>query len=100
MKPTRRDFLAGAAALPVMGTTALAAQPELKPTSANLGSLFPAIEKLAAAPKYSLSFLNDAVRSIEDFRRAGREKVFELLHYRPEKVEPKAEVIERVERDD
>jgi dienelactone hydrolase len=100
MKPTRRDFLAGAAALPIMGATALPAEPELKPTGANLGSLFSAIEKVAAEPKYSLSFLGGGFRSVEDFRRAGRDRVFELLHYRPEKVEPKAEVVEREERED
>lgn len=100
MEPSRRDFLAATGAISTLGATGLSAPPELKPTNANLGSLFPQIETLASPPHYSLSFLNETARSIEDFRRAGREKVFELLHYRPEKVEPKAEVVERVELDD
>lgn len=100
MKPTRREFLAGVAALPLAGAAANGAPAEQKPTNANLGSLFPQLEKLTNPSTYSLSFLNESMRSVEDFRRVGREKVLELLHYRPEKVNPKAEVIERVERDD
>src|SRR5262249_35161274 len=66
----------------------------------NLGTLFPAVEKLAAGNRYAYSFLGDRFKSLDEFKKAGREKVFELLRYRPERVDPKPEVIERVERGD
>jgi len=73
---------------------------DLKPTGADLGSLFGEVEKLAARNSYDMSFLNGRFATHEAFRAAGREKILDLLLYRPEKVEPKAEVVDRVERDD
>jgi dienelactone hydrolase len=104
--PTRRDFLtaAGLASLgaPLLPDAAPAADParELKPTGADLGSLFPEVEKLAEANRYSLSFLGDRFRTLEEFKTAGREKILDVLLYRPEKVDPRPEVLDRVERDD
>jgi dienelactone hydrolase len=73
---------------------------ELKPSGADLGSLFGEVEKLADANRARLTFLSDRFRTHEEFRAAGREKILELLHYRPEKVDPRAEVVDRVECDD
>src|SRR5436309_14545179 len=107
--PTRRDFLtaAGLAALgqPLPADGAAAAPPadtprDLKPTGADLGSLFPDVEKLADDNGYAFSFLGDRIRSFDDFKAAARDKVLELLLYRPDKVDPKPEVLERVERED
>jgi dienelactone hydrolase len=107
--PTRRDFLtaAGLAALgrplPAEGAEAAPAADtprDLKPTGADLGSLFPEIEKLADDNRYAFSFPGGRFRTFEEFKAAARDKVLELLLYRPDKVDPKAEVLERVERDD
>jgi dienelactone hydrolase len=73
---------------------------DLKPTAANLGSLFPDVEKLAAGNRYSYSFLGDRFKSLDEFKKAGRDKVFELLRYNPEKVDPKPEVVARVDQGD
>jgi hypothetical protein len=108
--PTRRDFLAvsGLAALAAPVTAVEPDRPtpppdtprELKPTGADLGSLFPDIEKLAASNRYPLSFLSGRFRTFDDFRAAAREKVLDLLLYRPDPVDPKPEVLERVDRGD
>lgn len=113
--PTRRTFLESVAALPaafmvpsLAGQEARADLPaldmadaprELKPTGSNLGSLFGQVEKLTDPPEYSLSFLGDRFRDLNEQKAEARKRVFDLLGYRPEKVDPKPEVVERVERD-
>jgi dienelactone hydrolase len=72
----------------------------LQPTRADLGSLFPDLEKLAAGERYVDSFLTGRFRTLTEFQATARPKVLELLRYRPEKVEPRAEVIDRVDRGD
>ena len=116
-RPSRRLFLKaaglasfGSTVVPEARTTqvegARAAGPpadparQLKPTGADLGSLFGDVEKLADANRYSLSFLSGRFRTHEEFRAAGKEKILELLQYRPDRVEPRAEVVDQVERDD
>jgi dienelactone hydrolase len=105
-KPSRRQFLTTSGAALAGGTlnsdTRAAADDsrELKPTGADLGSLFPEVEKLATANRYSYSFLEGRFRKFEDFKAAAREKVLDLLLYRPEKVEPRPEILERVEKED
>jgi dienelactone hydrolase len=99
---SRRDFLAALAALGLVHLDADAAdQPRaLEPTGANLGSLFPEVEKLAAANRYQFSFLGDRFKALDDFKKTAREKLFDVLLYRPESVEPKAEVVEKVDEGD
>jgi dienelactone hydrolase len=72
---------------------------DLQPTGSNLGSLFEQVARLADPPRYSLSFLGDRFRSLDDFRTEARQRLLDLLAYHPRKVDPKAEVVERVERD-
>src|SRR5690242_12674666 len=95
---SRREFLAALAALGVAGIeTGHADQPHsLEPTGANLGSLFPEVEKLASANRYLFSFLGNRFKSLEEFKKTARDKLFELLLYRPESVKPNAEVVEKV----
>jgi dienelactone hydrolase len=106
---SRRQFLAilGPAAAGILASDKAegAAVPvdaprDLKPTAANLGSLFPDVAKLAADNRYTYSFLGDRFKTLEEFKKAGRERVFEAALYRPEKVEPKPEVVERVDQGD
>jgi dienelactone hydrolase len=115
--PTRRHFLAAAgmasleAALVPDSAPTSVGEPgrpgpppdtprELKPTGSDLGSLFPEVEKLAAANRYSFALSGGRFRTFEEFRAAAREKVLELLLYRPEKVDPRPEVLERIDRGD
>ncbi|HEY7423960.1 MAG TPA: alpha/beta hydrolase family protein [Gemmataceae bacterium] len=108
---TRREFLtaAGLASLgstlasadePARGAAAADTPRDLKPTGADLGSLFPDVSKLAEANRYILSFSAGAFHTVEEFRTAGRAKILDLLLYRPEKVDPRPEVLERVDRGD
>ncbi len=102
---TRREFLAAAAGTVASASLAHADMPadlprELNPTAANLGTLFPEVAKLAAAQSFSLSFLGDRFKTIDEFKKAGREKVYELLLQRPGKVDPKPELIERTDQGD
>jgi dienelactone hydrolase len=105
MKPpsTRRDFLTATAGL-LAGPLALAEAAdlprELAPTGANLGTLFAEVQKLADANRYQFSFLGDRFRNLDDFKKTARDKVFELLLYQPDKVDPRPELIERVDRGD
>jgi dienelactone hydrolase len=70
---------------------------DLKPGQADLGTLFPQVQKLAQARQYEWSFLSGRFKSFPEFQTAARAKVFEVLLYRPEKVAPQAEVLERVD---
>jgi dienelactone hydrolase len=70
---------------------------DLPPTGADLGSLFPDLEKLADGQRYADSFLGGRYRSLGDFHAAVRPIVFECLGYRPAKVDPRPEVVERVD---
>jgi dienelactone hydrolase len=96
---SRREFLAALGSATAAGL-ADARPAEAPPTAANLGSLFPDVERLAASNRYAYSFLGDRFRSLDDFKAAAREKVFELLLYRPEKVDPRPEVVERTDQGD
>jgi dienelactone hydrolase len=73
---------------------------DLKPTGANLGSLFPDVAKLAEGNRYAYSYLGDRFRTLDDFRKTARAKLLDLLLYRPEKVDPKPEVIDRSDQGD
>ncbi len=112
--PTRRSFLTSVG-LASLGTALAAGEAdlacaagagsapgdcELKLTGADLGSLFPEVEKLAGSGEFALSFLTGKFRSLDDFRAASRARLLDLLLYQPEKVEPRPEVLERVERPD
>lgn len=105
---SRRHFLAslGPAAALLAGCADAEAHsaadlpPDLKPTAANLGSLFPQVQQLADANRYAYSFLGDRFKSLDEFKKTGRDKVLEVFLYRPDKVEPKPEVVDRTELDD
>ena len=105
--PNRREFLtaagaasAGLALCADSGKPPMDAPRELPVTGADLGSLYPEVLKLSDANRYSLAYAGGKFKSVEEFTTAARAKVFEVLSYQPEKVDPKTEVIERVERDD
>ncbi len=72
---------------------------ELKPTGADLGTLFPPVHELAEEKRFEYSFLGNRFKTLDEFKQAGHEKVLDCFAYRPAKVDPKAEVIERTELD-
>jgi dienelactone hydrolase len=109
MSTSRREFLQSAALPAALGLPA-GADPvaldmpadtprDLKPTGADLGTLFAPVNVLADANRPAYSFLGDRFKTLDEFKAAGREKVFEAFKYRPPKVDPKPEVIERTECD-
>src|SRR6266545_1391911 len=110
MSTTRREFLQRTALPAALGLPANAeparaldmpadSPRELVPTGADLGTLFEPVHELAKQGKYAYSFLGDRFKTLDEFHAVGREKVFECFGYRPAKVDPKPEVIERTECD-
>lgn len=68
---------------------------EMRPSGADLGSLFAEVDRIAGRPNYTYSFLSDRFRDLSTFTKTARAKVFDLLRYRPAKVDPGPEIIER-----
>lgn len=107
----RRDFMkllgqgTVAATLGSAGAQLAAAEPapkqpadpprDLQPTQANMGSLFPQIQQLAASCDYPYSFLSGKFDTLAEFKTAGRQKLQEAFVYQPPRVDPQAEVIDR-----
>lgn len=90
---TRGEFLArlGASGVaPQLSTTG-------QPARVDMGSLYPDIEKLAASNRYPYSFLSGRFQTLAEFQSASRRKIFDLLLYEPPAVDPKPEVLERVD---
>lgn len=67
----------------------------LAPAQADMGSLYPDIERLVEANRPSHSFLDSRFRSLDEWKRRGRELACESFGYRPAKVDLKPEVIDR-----
>lgn len=109
---TRRDFLAAVSSATALAATTRDANTlvaaegpvdvvQSTPPVANLGSLFPTVERLTAAEsEYDYSFLHSRFKALSEFKQAARAKVLDAFAYRPAPVEPKAEVIERVDLGD
>jgi dienelactone hydrolase len=113
--PSRRTLLARLGALPavpvlasLVGSQACAERPALdladspralSPTGSDLGSLYAQVAKLADPPHYALSFLGDRFRNVEEFQAEARKRIFDLLAYRPARVDPKPDVVKRTLRD-
>ena len=53
---------------------------DLQPTGADIGSLFPDIERLVSRGQYPYSFLAGRFRSPEEYSKAGRELVLDAAH--------------------
>lgn len=69
-------------------------------TGSDVGTLWPFIRSQAIHGEFPLSYLRDAFQDLPDWRRQARGKLLELLHYDPPPCEPRAEVVERVNRGD
>src|SRR5262245_30332971 len=96
MRHARRRFLQTSGMLPLAGL--LPAGPaEGAAAPADLGNLLPAAEQLASQARAEYSFTGRRFRDLGAFRKAAREKLVELLLYRPEPAPLAPEVVERVE---
>lgn len=112
---SRRDF-AKASAFSALGTFGLGSlaldgdaaraaerptdQPQDVPSAANLGTLFEEVRQLAGDGEYPFSFLNERFTSFRAFQSEARAQVLDAFAYRPAPVEPRAEVLERVDLGD
>ena len=110
MKPhfSRRKFLAavatgvGAASIPP-ASAAKAPAPPVKyiysppPPKAgpHTGSLDAVIQKLKPGPDFPLSFLHRSHRDLPTWKETARAKMLDLLHYAPQKCDPRAELLSR-----
>lgn len=72
----------------------------LAATHSDVGSLFPFIQSQAVKSDFPLSFLNSRFKSLKPWKKAARGKLLELLHYSPAPCDPKAEIVERVDKGD
>src|SRR5579871_6618936 len=68
---------------------------ELTPNGADMGSLFPDVERLVAYNTYPSSFLSNRFPSIAEYRNTGRKIVRSALGYQPPLVSPDAQVVDR-----
>jgi len=91
--------LAGMVASGISAAQQMGAPPdqprELTPDGADMGSLFPDIERLVSRNQYPYSFLTNRFRSAEEYRKAGREVVLDALGYQPPRVPAAAQVVDR-----
>jgi hypothetical protein len=102
---SRRVFLATAAATAAASETARPAdaKPEIRyvasppppATGPHTGSLDACIQQLRTQGEVPLSFLRDEHSDLDAWKTTARAKLLELLHYAPERVDPKAELISR-----
>jgi dienelactone hydrolase len=99
----RRHFLqaagvAGALRMPGgLGAVPQQAAPAAAPTGADVGSLFPFIQRQAVKGDFPLSFLNPRFTSLSEWTPLARGKVLDLLHYTPPPCSPAAETVERAD---
>ncbi|MGV3725000.1 MAG: dienelactone hydrolase family protein [Actinomycetota bacterium] len=110
---TRRSIIKAAAAAAANGvltgvaaTEAVAAAQApatqggaLARTASDVGSLFTFIRSQATASP-ALSYVRDEFKDVAAWKRQARGKLLELLHYAPEKTDPKPELVERIDRGD
>lgn len=73
---------------------------ELKPNGADLGTMYPELLGMSESHPYAMSFLGDRFKTHDDFRKAASEKVFETLLYRPARVDPNPELLDRADMGD
>lgn len=73
--------------------------PPAIPSGSTLGSIYPFVKLQADKLTFPLSFTHDSFHDVAAWKGLARGKVLELLHYSPEKCEPRPEVVRRMDRD-
>jgi dienelactone hydrolase len=81
----------------VADTPALIPDPprDLQLTGADLGSLLAEVERIGDRNQPGGSFLSGTHRNFDEFQQQARQRIFDLLLYRPEPVDPQPEVLDR-----
>jgi dienelactone hydrolase len=102
---TRREFLQGSTggaltALRVLGAPLPASASSGPDSGSDIGSLYPFVKSQAVTGEFPLSFLRKEFTDLQAWKARARAKVLELLHYAPPPCDPRAEVVERVDRGD
>ena len=69
-------------------------------SNSDVGSLFPIIQSEAVKGEFPLSFLNSKFKNLKRWKEEARAKLLELLHYSPERCDPRAEIVEKVDLGD
>jgi dienelactone hydrolase len=72
-------------------------QPSPIAAGADVGSLLPFIQSQTVQTDFQLSFLRPQFKKLPAWKRRGRAKLLELLHYAPPECHPNAEVVERTD---
>jgi len=104
---TRRQFITTVAGVAAVSSKASAAEPKpeirysMSPPPPKIGphtgTLNVFIQKLKPQGEVPLSFLKDEHVDLAAWKAKARAKMLELLHYAPEKCDPQAEVISRID---
>ena len=108
---TRRELLRGLGAMGIAGragsTRAADLFPPLQTGSAAddakrwkgsaLGNLYPFIKRQQEKTRQGLAFLHRRSKDLEAWKAEGRAKIFELMSYRPEAVNPRPRVLNRID---
>ena len=108
MTPDRRTFLGSVGSVAALWGASLEAEEpaptmpadrarELPTTQANLGTLAAEVNALAGSAEFPGSFLSGNFATFESFRTAGRATLRDALGPEPPRVEPRVEVLDRVE---
>lgn len=63
-----------------------------------LGNLYPFIKQQQQKTHQSMAYLHRQPKDLEAWKAEGRAKVFDLMSYRPEATNPRAQILERVDR--
>jgi dienelactone hydrolase len=102
---TRRQFLATVAGIGAIPSVARAAEPPPKvpsvatppstKTGPHTGNLDALIQRLKPGPDFPLSYLHRDHSDLAFWKAKARAKMLDLLHYAPEKCDPRAEVLSR-----
>ncbi len=83
--------------LAALAATCAVAQSSQPPPQAQVGSLYPFVQRQADRARMDWSFLNPQYRDAEAWKRAVRPKVLDLLHYDPPRTQPRPQIVERVD---
>ncbi len=94
--------LAGAGLTPyaaLQGADQSSSNQRLKQSSP-LGNLYPFLHDLQKESQFKLSFLQDEFKELDSWKRAARERLWQLIPEKPESCDFKAEVVEQVDKGD
>ncbi len=97
---TRRSVLASAfTGISAISQTVRASTQRGTVSGSQLGTEYPVIQSIADQSPLELSFLKDQFRNLPAWQKIARAKLFDLLYYRPEKVDFQVQLLFRKEHD-